>query len=113
MDDFCTQDNQHPNHAKVNGAYVTDSCKFGLVDVPILLLFSPVFSRRQKEIEPVKDESAQRFKDLQEEFTLYEAARKDPKQASEQVERSLGYAARLAHRSNGASVAVLLYRVVS
>jgi len=33
----------------------------------------------------VKDESAQRFKDLQEEFTLYEAARKDPKQASEQV----------------------------
>lgn len=39
----------------------------------------------QKEIEPVKDESAQRFKDLQEEYTLYEAARKDPKQASEQV----------------------------
>ncbi|CAB1105642.1 unnamed protein product [Ectocarpus sp. CCAP 1310/34] len=38
-----------------------------------------------KEIEPVKDESAQRFKDLQEEYTLYEAARKDPKQASEQV----------------------------
>lgn len=33
----------------------------------------------------MKDESAQRFKDLQEEFTLYEAARKDPKQASEQV----------------------------
>ncbi|CAN0315929.1 unnamed protein product, partial [Ectocarpus sp. 12 AP-2014] len=41
-----------------------------------------------KEIEPVKDESAQRFKDLQEEYTLYEAARKDPKQASEQVEQS-------------------------
>lgn len=39
----------------------------------------------QKEIEPVKDESAQRFKDLQEEFKLYEAARKNPKQASEQV----------------------------
>lgn len=39
----------------------------------------------QKEIEPVKDESAQRFKDLQEEYTLYEAARKDPKQASMQV----------------------------
>lgn len=33
----------------------------------------------------MKDESAQRFKDLQEEFSLYEAARKDPKQASEQV----------------------------
>lgn len=39
----------------------------------------------QKEIEPVKDESAQRFKDLQEEYTLYEAARKDPKQTFEQV----------------------------
>lgn len=33
----------------------------------------------------MKDESAQRFKDLQEEFKLYEAARKDPKQTSEQV----------------------------
>lgn len=55
---------------------------------PPLPLLSPLltlFTYKQKEIEPVKDESAQRFKDLQEEYKLYEAARKDPKQTSEQV----------------------------
>ena len=63
----------------------------------------PFFLWRQKEIEPVKDESAQRFKDLQEEFTIYEAARKDPKQASEQVAWSVGHAARfLPQRSSHA-----------
>ncbi|CAM9903390.1 unnamed protein product [Scytosiphon promiscuus] len=50
--------------------------------------FGDLLKPSDKEIEPVKDESAQRFKDLQEEYTLYEAARKDPKQASEQVEQS-------------------------
>lgn len=49
------------------------------------ILHTPLSPGEQKEIEPVKDESAQRFKDLQEEFTLFEAARKDPKQTSEQV----------------------------
>ena len=43
----------------------------------------------QKEIEPVKDESAQRYKDLQEEFKLYQAVKKNPRKASEQVCRVL------------------------